>query len=232
MHCQQKTSSRPRPSFAAKVLYRHCSKLAGPCTDTQWNEIRGALARNKRQEWSRRHLRPDEVPDDWTREATACDDVEHLRDEHKQLLQVAREWPVTDRASPRPSLQENARRIDRCTGRLRLMEHSKQQDAWSEWAKGATLGYASLAHSFVKRAEHPPTRLVEANLLGHHRTTGTTSHAKAVLLDAWHNGMIRGARPKPGQPWIGRIQALDESSHRLHMYCVSIRLVAGSRARL
>ena len=87
---------------------------------------------------------------------------------------------------PRPSLKEDAERLEKVMGRLRLVEHSKQQDAWSGWAKGATLGSASMAHAFVKRAELPPIRLVEANLIGHHKTTGTTPHAKAVLLDAWN----------------------------------------------
>ena len=43
-----------------------------------------------------------------------------------------------------------------------------------------------MAHAFIKRAELPPIRLVEANLIGHHSTTKTTSHAKAVLIDAWN----------------------------------------------
>ena len=55
------------------------------------NEIHVALTSKKREAWYRRHLLLDEVPDDWTTEATACDDIEHLRSEYKQLLELVRE---------------------------------------------------------------------------------------------------------------------------------------------
>ena len=100
-----KATLRPHPSFAAKILHRHSSLLANACNEKQWSEVHTALTSKTRSEWFRRHLLLDSVPHDWTNEASACSDIERLRQDYDQLTKIIKDSPANTRALPRPFLK-------------------------------------------------------------------------------------------------------------------------------
>ena len=106
-----KATLRPHPSFAAKILHRHSTRLAKKCTEEQWMEVHTALNSKTRAEWYRRHLLQDSVPQDWTNEASACSDITSLRQVYSQLKQIVDDTPAGDRAMPRPHLESTAENL-------------------------------------------------------------------------------------------------------------------------